>query len=174
MSRRGSSRPPAGAGADEKTCAGCGRRVQWRRKWAQDWDEIRWCSQACRRRGRTSADGQLETAILELLSARAAASTICPSEAARRVAAARQADGPDTDRDTAHNSGHDSGDRPGQDSEPWRQLMEPARAAARRLVAAGEVEIIQKGRAVDPSTAKGPIRLRRGAQWTGRPSQATG
>jgi hypothetical protein len=39
--------------------------------------------------------------------------------------------------------------------------MEPARAAARRLVAAGEVEITQGGRVVDPSTCKGPIRIRR-------------
>jgi hypothetical protein len=39
--------------------------------------------------------------------------------------------------------------------------MEPARRAARRLVAAGEVEIVQGGRVVDPSTAKGPIRIRR-------------
>jgi hypothetical protein len=43
----------------------------------------------------------------------------------------------------------------------WRSLMEPARAAARRLVAAGEVEITQGGRVVDPSTADGPIRVRR-------------
>jgi len=39
--------------------------------------------------------------------------------------------------------------------------MEPARAAARRLVAAGDVEIVQGGRVVDPSTAKGAIRIRR-------------
>jgi hypothetical protein len=32
---------------------------------------------------------------------------------------------------------------------------------ARRLVARGEVEIVQSGRVVDPSTAKGPIRIRR-------------
>jgi hypothetical protein len=38
--------------------------------------------------------------------------------------------------------------------------MEPARAAARRLVADGEVEITQRGRVVDPSTARGPIRIR--------------
>lgn len=44
--------------------------------------------------------------------------------------------------------------------EPWRELMEPARSAARRLVAAGEVEITQRGRVVDPSTAAGPIRIR--------------
>ena len=45
--------------------------------------------------------------------------------------------------------------------EDWRPLMEPARRAARRLVAAGTLEITQGGRAVDPSTARGPIRLRR-------------
>jgi hypothetical protein len=39
--------------------------------------------------------------------------------------------------------------------------MEPARAAARRLVAAGKVQITQGGHVVDPSTAKGPIRVRR-------------
>jgi hypothetical protein len=38
--------------------------------------------------------------------------------------------------------------------------MEPARQAARRLVARGAVEITQGGRPVDPSTAKGPIRVR--------------
>ena len=43
----------------------------------------------------------------------------------------------------------------------WRDLMEPARAAARRLVAAGDVVITQGGAVVDPSTARGPIRIRR-------------
>jgi len=38
--------------------------------------------------------------------------------------------------------------------------MEPVRMAARRLVARGEAEITQKGSVVDPSTAKGPIRVR--------------
>jgi hypothetical protein len=38
--------------------------------------------------------------------------------------------------------------------------MEPARAAARRLVAAGRIVIVQQGKVVDGSTAKGPIRLR--------------
>ena len=38
---------------------------------------------------------------------------------------------------------------------------EPVREAARRLVARGEVDIVQGGHVVDPSTAKGPIRLRR-------------
>ena len=40
-------------------------------------------------------------------------------------------------------------------------LREPARQAARRLVARGEAVITQQGHVVDPSTAKGPFRIRR-------------
>ena len=47
------------------------------------------------------------------------------------------------------------------DADAWRDLAEPARAAARRLVAAGGAQIVQGGRAVDPSTARGPFRVRR-------------
>ncbi|MFR9804599.1 DUF3253 domain-containing protein [Pseudonocardia sp. RS010] len=32
--------------------------------------------------------------------------------------------------------------------------------AARRLVAAGEVEITRRGEVVDPDTARGPVRIR--------------
>ncbi|WP_366129117.1 DUF2256 domain-containing protein [uncultured Roseovarius sp.] len=32
-----------------KTCATCGRPMQWRRKWAKVWDEVRHCSDRCRR-----------------------------------------------------------------------------------------------------------------------------
>ena len=59
--------------------------------------------------------------------------TICPSDAARAVGT------------------HDG----------WRDLMDPARDAARRLVAAGEVEVTQGGHVVDLDTAKGPIRIRK-------------
>jgi hypothetical protein len=38
--------------------------------------------------------------------------------------------------------------------------MEDTRCAARRLVVNGSIDIVQKGAVVDPSTAKGPIRLR--------------
>lgn len=114
----------------DRTCVVCGRAIQWRRKWARDWEQVRYCSDACRRSGLRPEDAALEQAILDLLDARAG--TICPSEAARAV-----------------------------DPEGWRDLMEPARQAARRLVARDMVEITQGGRVVDPSTAKGPIRIRR-------------
>jgi hypothetical protein len=116
----------------DKTCAVCGRTFGWRKKWERDWDQVRHCSAACRRRGLGEVDRNLEIAISALLDARARTSTICPSEAARSV-----------------------------DPRGWRDLMEPARMAARRLVDRGDVEILQGGRVVDPSTAKGPIRIRR-------------
>lgn len=122
---------------EERTCASCGRRIEWRKKWERDWDEVRYCSTACRRHGVSETDRALEAAIDDLLARRSSGATICPSEAARAVA------GPDADDDA------------------WRDLMEPARRAARRLVAAGEVEITQGGRVVDPSTARGAIRIRR-------------
>ncbi len=42
----------------------------------------------------------------------------------------------------------------------WRPLMQTTRDAAARLVARGLLEVTQKGKVVEPSTAKGPIRLR--------------
>lgn len=116
---------------EEKTCQSCGRRIEWRKKWERDWDNVRYCSTSCRQHGVSAVDRQLEQTIRALLAQRAATSTICPSDAARAVS-------PDD----------------------WRDLMEPARRAARRLVAAGEVDITQAGHVVDPSTAKGPIRVR--------------
>lgn len=114
-----------------KTCASCGRRIEWRKKWERCWDEVKHCSDACRRRKPGDDGRSLEDAIAGLLSKRAAGATICPSEAAREVF-----------------------------PESWRERMEDARRAARRLVAAGLIEITQGGRVVDPSTAKGPVRLR--------------
>ncbi len=31
-----------------KTCARCGRPFTWRKKWARDWDQVRYCSDKCR------------------------------------------------------------------------------------------------------------------------------
>jgi hypothetical protein len=32
-----------------KICPVCGRPFSWRKKWARHWDEVRYCSDACRR-----------------------------------------------------------------------------------------------------------------------------
>jgi len=66
-----------------KPCASCGRSFAWRKKWERDWPNVRYCSDACRRRGVRAVDEQLEAEILRLIAGRA---SICPSEAARAVA----------------------------------------------------------------------------------------
>jgi hypothetical protein len=116
VTRRQHTETPRTPDIPDKTCASCGRRIEWRRKWAANWDEVRYCSDACRRRGVTAADEQLENDILA------------------RLATTRSVTVDDT---------------------------EDARRAARRLVAKGDVEIVQSGRVVDPSTAKGPFQIRR-------------
>nr|WP_297350663.1 DUF2256 domain-containing protein [uncultured Caldimonas sp.] len=37
-------------GLARKPCAACGREMTWRRRWAKNWDEVRYCSDACRQR----------------------------------------------------------------------------------------------------------------------------
>ncbi|MDJ0428856.1 DUF3253 domain-containing protein [Rhodococcus fascians] len=79
----------------------------------------------------SATDKELEDKIRSLLDARSRDATICPSDVARALS-----------------------------DDDWRDLMEPVRRAARRMVDTGEVEITQKGSVIDPSTAKGPIRIR--------------
>lgn len=33
----------------EKTCPVCGRPFAWRKKWEKVWDEVKYCSEKCRR-----------------------------------------------------------------------------------------------------------------------------
>ena len=33
----------------EKICVVCGRPFKWRKKWAKVWDEVKYCSDRCRR-----------------------------------------------------------------------------------------------------------------------------
>ncbi|HET7799916.1 MAG TPA: DUF2256 and DUF3253 domain-containing protein [Humibacillus xanthopallidus] len=115
-----------------KPCARCGRTITWRKAWARDWESVRWCSDSCRKHGLTQVDLQLQDTLEALLDARASDASVCPSEAARAVGA-----------------------------DDWRELMEPARMAARRLVGAGLAQITQGGQVIDPDHAKGPIRVRR-------------
>ncbi len=115
-----------------KTCRVCGRRIEWRAKWARCWNRVRYCGAACRRQRLDATDHALEDAILGLLACRHVGDSIYPSEAARLVAG----------------------------TAGWETLMERSLRAARRLVNQGRLEITQAGRVVDPSTARGPIRLR--------------
>ena len=38
------------AALPSKPCAVCGRPMSWRRAWAKNWEAVRYCSEACRRK----------------------------------------------------------------------------------------------------------------------------
>ena len=124
---------------DQKWCAVCGRTIEYRARWARDWASVRYCSRRCRGRRIWMTDTRLEEAVVQLLDARARSASICPSEAARRV-------------------------RP----DDWEEWMERTREAGRRLAVTGIVEFTQNGRRVDPSRARGALRIRRGGRWEQR------
>lgn len=44
-------RAPAKADLPAKVCAACGRPFSWRKKWARDWENVRYCSDRCRGAG---------------------------------------------------------------------------------------------------------------------------
>ncbi|MCE4052918.1 DUF2256 domain-containing protein [Pseudomonas sp. Au-Pse12] len=39
----------------QKDCAACGRPFTWRKRWARCWNDVRWCSERCRRTARARA-----------------------------------------------------------------------------------------------------------------------
>ncbi|MEM1313281.1 MAG: DUF3253 domain-containing protein [Pseudomonadota bacterium] len=77
-------------------------------------------------------DAAIADALLAMARARRPGATFCPSEAARALAPA-----------------------------DWRPLMPAVRQAAARLQRDGLIRVTQGGRAVDPLSARGPIRLSR-------------
>jgi hypothetical protein len=76
-----------------------------------------------------------EQAILDLVRQCGPEKSICPTDAARRLAGNPK-------------------------DESWRGKLSPVRLAAQRLAKAGKIEILRKGKAVAPEDARGVIRLR--------------
>jgi len=37
------------AALPSKPCTACGRAMAWRKRWAKNWAEVKYCSEACRR-----------------------------------------------------------------------------------------------------------------------------
>lgn len=91
----------------------------------------------------TLHDHAVEQAILDLVTARGAGKTICPSEVARGLLPAGAPDG------------------------QWRALMPQVRRAAARLKAQRRVVVTQRGQPVDPMLSGGPIRLGQGPDLVG-------
>jgi len=115
----------------EKICEKCGRIIEYRKKWAKDWNDVRYCSEQCKRKKLNPEDLMYEQQIMELLAKRSASASICPSEILV-----------------------------GEDKKNHLK-MEQVRQAARRLVHKNLIVITQNNRVVDPSSFKGPIRLKR-------------
>jgi hypothetical protein len=40
-----------------KICLTCGLPFAWRKKWARDWDNVKYCSERCRRSGQANPQG---------------------------------------------------------------------------------------------------------------------
>lgn len=80
----------------------------------------------------TAGSGRIESEILRLTAASGPDKSICPSEVARAL-----------------------------DPE-WQKLSSAVRRAAIRLAEAGRIDILRKGKRVEPAGVKGVIRLRIG------------
>ena len=49
MSERGSGFKGNKQALPAKPCLACGRLMSWRKRWERCWDEVKYCSDACRR-----------------------------------------------------------------------------------------------------------------------------
>lgn len=76
-----------------------------------------------------------EQTILDVLTARGEHKSVCPTEAARALA------------------GNPS-------DESWRHFLAPIKLAAQRLAREGKIEILRKGKPINPELLHGVIRLR--------------
>jgi hypothetical protein len=39
-----------------KICAICGREMSWRKNWAKNWNEVKYCSDACRNKSKARTE----------------------------------------------------------------------------------------------------------------------
>ncbi|MEM1317231.1 MAG: DUF3253 domain-containing protein [Pseudomonadota bacterium] len=76
---------------------------------------------------------RIRQSIMEIAHERGPSKTLCPSEVARAIG--------------------------GKDEKVWRHYMKPIRAAAVAMALAGEIEIMRKGKTVDPENFRGVYRI---------------
>jgi hypothetical protein len=80
---------------DTKVCLACGREFAWRRRWERNWEEVRYCSRACRSAKPGPRDREVEAEIIDALRARPGKAlldpdTLCAAEPERARRAARR------------------------------------------------------------------------------------
>ena len=116
----------------EKSCWSCGRSFTWRKSFAKNWDAVKYCSNACRKRKLSKIDQQIENTILKLLESQPHPTPLTTGQIADLL-----------------DFGND------------KNLLESIKRAARRLEAKSFVIITQDGKRVDSSTAKGHLQIRK-------------
>jgi hypothetical protein len=118
---------------ESKSCLWCYRPFEFRKKWAEVWDEVKFCSDACRSESKNKKSllhrAQIEAAVLAGVKARKPKS-LCPSEIAREL------------------------------FEDWRPQMEPVRQVCRKLHLEKKIVITQKDVPIKELNFKGPIRIK--------------
>ena len=87
-----------------------------------------------------TADDPITTALLDLLAGLAPGKSISPEDAARAYADIRR--------------------RPSSPPDLWRRYLGAVRQQALHLARSGRIDILRKGKPVDPRAVKGVIRLR--------------
>ncbi len=118
---------------NSKVCEICGRSFEFRKKWEKNWDQIKYCSDRCRKfNSHTHKEKAIaiEEKILALLKLRGKDKSICPSEVL-----------PD-------------------ELKTNKSEMELVRQVARSLAHSGKIIITQKNQKVSPDEFRGPIRLK--------------
>ena len=106
-------------------------RTAMRAKWANNFDEIAYCSKACRSHKPGPTEARFESTILEMLRSSRPSMITCEDVEAKLAF-----------------------------DPPLANQRERCRQAARRLAGRGEIEVVQQSQVVDPSFAKGVMWLR--------------
>jgi len=116
---------------DSKVCLCCGLPFEKRKKWNSNWDEVKYCSEKCRKQVNSKRRKDLENIFNGEIAKLKPKSSFCLSVVAQKYR-----------------------------EENWKMLMEELRQIARLATHNGKTEILQNDKPVAPHKFKGPIRVR--------------
>lgn len=137
-----------------KFCKICGREISYRAKFARNWDAIQYCSNSCRTTKLTGDDLAFESTILEMLKERRAPKALLTCEDVENRLQVEKDEQPK--EGTAASPETIDAQVLGMRKAAWR---ERCRRAARRLHNEKRIVILQDGKPVNPSFAKGTMQL---------------
>ncbi len=118
---------------ESKSCQWCFRPFEWRKKWELVWDQVKFCSDSCKKESKIKKNIlehlAIEDQILKLTLERKPKS-LCPSEIARNL------------------------------FENWQPKMETVRQVCRKLHLEQKILITQQDMPIKEINFKGPIRIK--------------